>query len=104
MLICFDYDHTYTEDPDLWNSIIEMMTINHEVICCSMRYKEEGLYLEETIGQLCKVFYSGRKAKKPYLLSIGLEPDIWIEDTPEFILYDVNCGVKRPGQVKEKED
>ena len=103
MLICMDFDNTYTKDKTLFDSFIKFaQELGHEVICCTMRKEEEGEWIEETIGNYCKVYYSDRQAKKPYLESIDIFPDIWIEDKPEFILMDAADVKDRPGFAKEE--
>lgn len=89
MLICIDYDDTYTADVYMWNSIIQVMQRNgHEVICCTMRYPLEGEEVNKSIGQYCRIYFSSRKAKKTYLTEIGVKPDIWIDDRPEWLFQD----------------
>ena len=91
MLICIDYDGTYTEDPLLWSMfIVQAKNKNHKVICCTMRYeKSEGdevkMYLE---GLVDKIYFTEREAKKKYLSNLGIFPKIWIDDMPELLFYD----------------
>ena len=83
MLIALDYDYTYTRDPAFWSAFITTaVQAGHNVVCVSMRFPHEP------ISMPCEVIYTGRKAKKPYSLSIGLLVDVWIDDSPEFILAD----------------
>ncbi|KKN17047.1 hypothetical protein LCGC14_0969960, partial [marine sediment metagenome] len=42
----------------------------------------------ESIGKLCEVIFTSRKAKLPYLKEQGIEPDIWIDDLPMFLFRD----------------
>lgn len=88
--ICIDFDDTYTADPPLWDRIIPIMRQHGWVIiCATMRYKEEGKYVEESIGKLVDhVFYTGRQAKKTYLTELGVKVDIWIDDRPEWLFAD----------------
>ena len=81
MLISLDYDYTYTRDPAFWDLFItNTIQAGHQVVCVSMRFPHEPIRMP------CEVIYTGRKAKRPYSLSIGLLVDIWIDDSPEFIL------------------
>lgn len=89
MLISLDYDDTYSLDPPTWDKVIDLFhQTGHEVMCVTMRYAEEGQELELTIGKKCTIIYTGRKAKKPYLQKVRMEPDVWIDDSAEWILYD----------------
>lgn len=83
MLIALDYDDTYTRDPVFWDQFLELaVSTGHRVICLTMRYPEEAVSLS------CEVFYTSRKAKKPYAAALMLHVDIWIDDAPHFILMD----------------
>ena len=87
--ICIDYDSTYTTDPRLFDAFINMAKNNgHEVICCTMRYEHEAMEMPETIGRQCPIYFTGRKAKEPFLRAIGISPSIWIDDSPGWIFTD----------------
>ena len=89
MLICIDYDETYTADVPMWNSIIQVMQRNgHEVICCTMRYPAEGNEVAKSIGQHCVCYFSCRRAKMEYLAEMNICPDIWIDDKPAWLFTD----------------
>ena len=88
MLIALDYDGTYTLDKEFWNKFIaEAFNNNHDVICVTMRYDNlhESTEINNSIGKYCKVVFTGRKAKKEYLNSLDIYPDIWIDDNPQWI-------------------
>lgn len=89
MLIALDYDMTYTLDPEFWNEFISNAKLkNHEVICITMRYNigAESEDVMNSIGKICSVFFSGRKAKREYINTMNIFPDIWIDDSPHWIL------------------
>jgi len=87
MLICIDYDGTYTKFPEILDKVIILFTeAKHEVICATMRYSHETTdKLIELRAQISWVYYTGRKAKLPYLAALGIFPDLWIEDKPEWL-------------------
>lgn len=63
-----------------------------------MRYPGEGDYVNEVIGKYVDgIIFTGRKAKKPYVYSMGIYLDIWIDDQPESILngaeIEINTGM-----------
>lgn len=97
MLICIDFDDTYTKDPVLWNEFILLAkSRGHRVICCTMRYEiEEGEELTQTIGKVVDlIYFTNRNSKKAFLNNLNIFPDIWIDDEPSFILYGVdNCKI-----------
>jgi len=92
MIICIDYDDTYTRDPDYWMLVIEAALVKgHEVICCTMRYPEEAEDMEVKFrSRICPIYFTSRKAKKPYLAIRGINPDVWIDDSPHWILNDAS--------------
>lgn len=86
MLICIDYDGTYTEDPELWNLLIRVAKERgHKVICATMRFEQgEGdevkRYLENKVD---RIYFTGRKAKLEFLRdNYNVNPDVWIDDNP----------------------
>jgi DNA-binding LacI/PurR family transcriptional regulator len=89
-IICLDYDGSYTEFPELFNDIIiKCKAFGYTVIMATMRHeneKDSGLEYIETIVD--KLIFTGRKAKKTHLESIGIKPDLWIDDNPKWILND----------------
>jgi len=94
MLIALDYDNTYTADTELWDDFILMARLRgHRVMIATMRDE----ILEGTIVKLDLedkvdgIIFTNRKAKKPFLESMHLVPDIWIDDIPEFITTNARC-------------
>lgn len=100
--IAIDYDGTYTEAPDIWNSVIKSFLMDgHMVYCITMRYENpvtnkkhqfvDGLIYESSdvlnsVGLLCPVIFTNRKAKRKHIEDLGLKIDIWIDDRPDYIL------------------
>lgn len=89
MVICIDYDETYTKDPYLWQIFIVMAQHRgHEVICCTMRTEEEAEDLPLKLREQVTVYATSRKAKKDYLSIRGINPGVWIDDSPYWVLND----------------
>ncbi len=85
MLIALDYDHTYTEDPELWNAfVISARARGHGVVCVTMRYDNAAERVEVPL----EVIYTGRRSKETVVKEQGLIIDVWIDDSPYHILYD----------------
>ena len=86
LTICIDYDGTFTAAPELIGDfIIAAKKLGHRVICVTMRYENEGKEVLESIGTLCKVIFTNRTAKISFLKEMGIVPDIWMDDQPEFL-------------------
>lgn len=83
MIIALDYDGTYTADPSLWdNFCADAKRSGHTVIVVTMRHKSEPI----KVGEL-DVYYTGRSAKRAFVNALGIQPSIWIDDMPDFILH-----------------
>jgi hypothetical protein len=82
MLIALDYDGTYTADPELWDAfILDARKRNHTVVIATMRFDSEPIHIPDV-----RVIYTGRRAKREFLDALGLRPQVWIDDTPDWIL------------------
>jgi len=89
-LICIDYDGTYTESPELFDYFIKKAKeLGFSVIGCTMRYEneidEDLRHFEQMVDEL---YFSERRAKKKYLEELNINPQIWIDDTPEWLFVD----------------
>lgn len=89
-IICIDYDGSYTEFPELFECIInKCKELKYSVICATMRYPyEEDEELKNLGKKIDKVIYTSRNAKLPFLLNLGIEPDLWIDDNPKWLLIN----------------
>jgi len=90
MIICLDYDDTYTRDPHLWDSFISNAKMrNHTVICVTMRYESEGKEVKQYLeGLVDNIYFTNREAKKQFLDKLNIFPHVWIDDQPLWIFYD----------------
>lgn len=95
LVIALDIDGTYTEDIKMWDAFIKLaQSAGHNVIICTMRYHGgqygniESKELIEIFTDVCPIYFTGRQAKKPYMEALGINVDIWIDDTPEWILHN----------------
>ncbi len=89
MLICLDYDGTYTLDPSLWNTFIQSAKgAGHNIICATMRYENaEGDEVKKSLAHLVeKIYFTNRLAKVAWLKERGVKPDVWIDDSPYWLL------------------
>jgi len=92
MLIALDYDDTYTRAPDFWDAFIgKVAEEGHEIIIATMRSNEEWARIKDDMRGI-RIVCTNRKAKKPFCASLGLLPDIWIDDNPQFIIQDAWTG------------
>ena len=87
MNIALDYDNCYTRDPECWNNIIKVFQESgHNVMVVTMRYPAEAV--DQSLSSWIPVHYTERRAKRDYMIWRGVSIDIWIDDTPDAILYN----------------
>lgn len=103
MNIGLDFDHCFTEDPDLWLEFIDMsQRMGHKVYIVTMRNEIfEGDYVHEQIDNKCDIIFTSRNAKRNHVKeNHGVEIDIWIDDNPHYVgidhptLQDMNESVE----------
>jgi hypothetical protein len=88
MIISLDYDDTFTKDPDAWLEVANTLrAAGHTIYGITMRYPEETVGMSKKYLDACdKIFFTSRKAKWQYLTERGLDVDVWIDDSPHYIL------------------
>ena len=91
LTIALDYDGTYTADKEMWNVFIHQATLRgHEVIVATMRYEAtEGEDVKRDLeANVSRIIFTERKAKKAAVRMAYKDPDIWIDDNPEWLFED----------------
>lgn len=87
MIIALDYDDTYTRDPEFWNKVIDLaQSRGHLVVCVTMRHQHE-IEIEKFPPNIT-IITTDRKAKFFYVAEKGIIIDVWIDDSPFFLLND----------------
>lgn len=92
MNIALDYDGTYTNDPELWDKLIEQARARgHKVYCVTMRYPTESNEVYASLaGKVDDIILTCRMAKLNYLAVKGITIDVWIDDRPDFVLMNAS--------------
>lgn len=90
-IYAIDYDGTITSDIDLWlEFIMTLRARGHVVLIVTMRTAEEALHINPRIlSQVDRVIATSRKAKLPFVESLKIKPDIWIDDAPSLLFNDI---------------
>lgn len=92
MIISVDYDETYTCDPKAWDEVIaSLRRLGHTVYCVTMRHPDlhESLQVcADLNSKVDAIFFTGRKAKKDFMFNQGICVNVWIDDSPFFVLND----------------
>lgn len=96
MNIALDFDKTYTEDPLFWTEFIKAAkSRNHNVWIVTARYADDDAEVNPVVelmrnhNTVCDgVYFTSRKAKKPFMKEQGIIIDVWIDDSPKHINED----------------
>ena len=92
MNIAIDHDLTYDQDPKLWDLFIATaLQRGHKVWGVTKREPHLTVYMS------CPVIYTSRKAKRPFVKAKGIHIDVWIDDSPEGILFNDGAQVQVQG-------
>lgn len=87
MKIALDFDDTYTKDPPFWDEFIDnALSWPHEVRIVTFRKSTMTDPALDFLAQRVPVVFTEYIKKRAFCKSIGWEPDIWIDDSPEFIV------------------
>jgi acid phosphatase class B len=88
--LALDYDDTYTRDPEAWNDFISLMQQRgHNVYCVTMRASAEGRAVKEALdNKVDGIFFTARRAKRDFMNARGIQIDVWVDDSPAFVLMD----------------
>lgn len=91
MIIGLDYDGTFTSDPFLWMEFYwNCIERGHTIFVITMRYESEIDTMESGLVKVAQIFFTGRKAKRSFMLSKGIKIDVWIDDHPEAVTMDAD--------------
>jgi hypothetical protein len=93
MNISLDYDNTYTRDPDSWDLFIKyFQSRGHTIYCVTARSNMQAMDVLNTIGELIgdkNCYFTNMQAKQKYMYDKGISIDVWIDDSPFFIVEGV---------------
>jgi hypothetical protein len=83
--IALDWDETCTRNLDFWRKFVHLCKVNNvDVRIVTMRHYSEIDDEMESFG--IPIHFTGRKQKRPFMDKGLWYPDIWIDDSPEFIV------------------
>jgi hypothetical protein len=73
----------------MWQQFITLAhKCNHTVICVTLRYDYENEDMCKVLQDRLRVIYTGRQAKREFVKNLGIWIDVWVDDTPDFIVGD----------------
>ena len=91
MIFGLDFDGTVTGDLTLFTLfVMNAKKRGHKVYLVTMRYESEryigGHPIPDSFAELTDgVFFTGRKAKGPFMQAKGIDVDVWLDDNPQAV-------------------
>lgn len=87
MRFALDYDDTITLDFVFWIDFIDRAkAAGHEVRVVTFRTYQEAESIHQDIKERCDIIATSRAPKREYCAKVGYFPQIWIDDSPEYIV------------------
>jgi hypothetical protein len=87
MKIALDFDDTYTRDPALWDVfILNAQQRGHDIRIVTFRKTTMRDPVLDALSRKMPVIYTGYQQKRPYCNAHDFVVDVWIDDTPDFIV------------------
>lgn len=91
LTIAIDYDDTFTADPQLWSTLINLAKVNHRVVMVTARRDtEENNDLINTDLDLwncsLQIFFTNLSPKIWFMEKQDIDVDIWIDDNPQALV------------------
>lgn len=88
MNIALDFDDTYTRDPEFWDMFIfNGIARGHDIRIVTFRKSVMRDDMLDNIG--IPVIYTEYTQKRAFTNKMGWMVDVWIDDSPEFIVNPV---------------
>jgi len=89
MTIAIDYDDTFTLHPEMWYGILSIMhSYGFTIYIVTYRHSTQFSDMDMNIQHVTDYIFTSGIAKKKYCIDAGVNIDIWIDDSPETIIYD----------------
>lgn len=87
MNIALDFDDTYTRDPQMWDHFIGFAKARgHDIRIVTFRKSTMTDPALDRLAQSMPVIYTEYIPKRAFTNHLGWIVDVWIDDSPEFIL------------------
>lgn len=87
MNIALDFDDTYTRDPIFWDQFIQMsLQRGHDIRIVTFRKSTMTDPQLDWLAQQIPVIFTEYHQKRAFCNHYGFMVDVWIDDSPEFIV------------------
>jgi hypothetical protein len=88
-IIAIDYDDTISLNVEAWTDIIKLFhSLGASVYIVTYRHSTQFKDMVLDIPNVKDVIFTGAVGKRKYCEDIGIYVDVWIDDSPESILFD----------------
>ena len=88
--IALDFDDTYTRDPMFWDQFIQnAKDRGHDIRIVTFRKRTMTDPALDYLGTTIPVIFTEYTQKRAFTNKMGWMVDIWIDDSPEFIVNPV---------------
>ncbi len=87
MKIALDFDDTYTRDPEFWNKFIDdAKDRGHDIRIVTFRKSTMTDPALDWLASTIPVIFTEYIQKRAFCNHMGFIVDVWIDDSPEFIV------------------
>jgi hypothetical protein len=87
MKIALDFDDTYTRDPELWDQFITLaQSRGHDIRIVTFRKRAMTDPVLDYLATKMPVIFTEYTQKRHFTNEMNWLVDIWIDDSPEFIV------------------
>jgi hypothetical protein len=90
MNIALDFDDTYTRDPELWDQFISnALARKHDIRIVTFRKRIMTDPALDYLALTIPVIYTEYTQKRAFTNKMDWIVDVWIDDSPEFIVNPI---------------
>lgn len=89
-VVAIDFDETISDNPSAWLMVMKTLEMcGYHVVVCTWRYPHTHPEdLQFLVDKGYSIFYTGLRAKRPFMEALGIYVNIWIDDNPWAIEND----------------
>lgn len=96
MNIALDFDDTYTRDPEFWDKFIDdAKDRGHDIRIVTFRKSTMTDPALTRLSEKIPVIFTEYMQKRAFCNYLGWMVDVWIDDSPEFIVEPLYIVVKQ---------
>jgi len=94
MIVAIDYDDTISLNHNLWQEVINTFNSFGAKVYV-VTYRESTRFQDMKIPEgVIDTVFTNAQAKREYCEEMGIDIDIWIDDSPESVIFGYSDLVK----------